>query len=157
MLVAQSYGNFWKRADSAAKAALQKYVTECLISYTDAYQYICQYVRDLWQRELDTAVNNKLHATKPLIGEQPSAYRSLRRVEVVLSRLRLAYNSLTHSYLLKGEPPPEDVTFNCGLTISHILVDYIEYDSFRLILLDKNFTITDIFNNVSPNKIISFI
>ena len=98
------YGN--ERADSAAKAALQKDVSECLISYTDAYQYISQYVRDLWQSEWDTAVNNKLHATKPLIGEQPSAYRSVRRDEVVLSRLKLGHSYLTHSYLLKGDPPP---------------------------------------------------
>ena len=67
-----------ERADAAANAALQKVVSECLISYTDAYQCISQYVRDLWQREWDTAVN-KLHATKPLIGEQLSAYRSVRR------------------------------------------------------------------------------
>ena len=31
-----------ERADSAAKAALQKVVSECLISYTYAYQYITQ-------------------------------------------------------------------------------------------------------------------
>ena len=47
------YGN--ERADFAAKAALQKGVSDCLISYTDAYQYISQYVRDLWQSEWDTA------------------------------------------------------------------------------------------------------
>ena len=93
-----------ERADSAAKAALQKDVSDCLISYTDAYQYISQYVRDLWQCEWDTAVNNKLHATKPLIGEQPPAYRSVRKYEVVLSRLKLCHSYLTHSYLLKGEP-----------------------------------------------------
>ena len=87
--------------------------------------------------------------TKPLIGEQPSAYRSVRRDEVVLSRLRLGHSYLTHSYLLKGEPPPECVTCNCRLTISHILVDCIEYDFFRLILFENNFTLTDIFNNVS--------
>ena len=28
-----------ERADSTAKAALQKDVSDCLISYTDAYQY----------------------------------------------------------------------------------------------------------------------
>ena len=78
-----------ERADSAAKAALQKDVSGCLIPYTDAYQYISQYVRDLWQSEWDTSVNNKLHATKPLIGEQPSAYRSIHRDKVVLSRLKL--------------------------------------------------------------------
>ena len=101
--------------------------------------------------------NNKLYATKPLIGEQPLAYRSVRRDEVVLSRLRLGHSYLTHSYLLKGDPPPECVTCNCRLTISHILVDCIEYDLFRLILFENNLTLTDIFNNVSPNKIISFI
>ena len=53
-------------ADSVAKAALQKDVSEsCLISYT--YQYIGQYVCDLWQSEWDTDVSNKLHAIKPLI------------------------------------------------------------------------------------------
>ena len=36
-------------AESAAKAALQKEVSDCIISYTDAYQYISQYVRDLWR------------------------------------------------------------------------------------------------------------
>ena len=69
----------------------------------------------------------------------------------------LLYSYLTHSYLFKGEPPPECVTCNCRLTISYILVDCIEYDFFRLILFENNFTLTDIFNNVSPNKIISFI
>ena len=137
-----------ERADSTAKAELQKDVSDCLISYTDAYQYISQYVRDLWQSEWETVVNNKLHATKHLIGEQPSAYRSVRRDEVVLFRLKLGHSYLTHSYLLNGEPPPECVTCNCRLTISHILIACIEYDFFQ---------IDFIFNNVSPNKIISFI
>ena len=44
-----------ERTDSAAKAALQKDVSNCLISYTDTYQYISQYVRDMWQRVWDTA------------------------------------------------------------------------------------------------------
>ena len=46
---------------------------------------------------------------------------------------------------------------NCRLTISHMLVDCIEYDFFRLNLFANNLTSTDIFNNVSPNKITSFI
>ena len=129
-----------ERADSAAKAALQKDVFDCLISYTDAYQYISQYVCDLWQSEWDTAVNNKLHAIKPLIGQQSSAYRSERRDEVVFSRLKLGHSYLAHSYLLKGEPPPECATYNRRLTISHILVNCLEYDFFRLILSENNFT-----------------
>ena len=90
-----------ERADSSAKAALQKDVSDCLISYTDDYQYISQYVHDLWQSEWDTAVNYKFHTKKPLIGEQLSAYRSIRRDEVVLSRLKLGQSYPTHSYLFK--------------------------------------------------------
>ena len=32
-------------------AAIGKYISECLISCTDAYQYISEYLRDLWQCE----------------------------------------------------------------------------------------------------------
>ena len=55
------------------------------MSYTDAYQHINQYVRVPWQSEWDTAVNNKLQVTKPLIGEQPSAYRSVENLRNDLS------------------------------------------------------------------------
>ena len=37
-------------------------------------------------------IYNKLHDTKPLIGKQPSAYRFIRRDEVVLSRLKLGHS-----------------------------------------------------------------
>ena len=64
------YGN--EHVNPAAKAALQKDASDCLISYTDAYQQIGQYVRNLWQSEGETAINNRFHATNPLIEEQPS-------------------------------------------------------------------------------------
>ena len=99
-----------ERADNLA--ALGKDVSECLISYTDAYQYINKYIRVVWQCEWDTSVNTKLQNTKPLIREQQSAYRSVRRDEVVLSRLKLWHSYLRHCYLLKGEPPLECVTCN---------------------------------------------
>ena len=51
-----------EQADAAAKAALEKEISECLLPYSDSRQYIGQYVRDLWQREWDLAVHNKLHA-----------------------------------------------------------------------------------------------
>ena len=66
-----------ERADSAAKAALQKDVSDCLISYTDAYQYISQYVRDLWQSEWDTAFN-----------KQASCYKTLDRRTAVRLQIR---------------------------------------------------------------------
>ena len=69
-------------------------------------------------------MGHKIHATKLLIGEQTSAYRSVHRNEVVLDRLKLGHSYLTHSCLLKGKPPAEYVTYHCHLTINHILVIY---------------------------------
>ena len=47
-----------ERADKAAKEALSKDVTECLVSYTDARQYISEHVKKQWQTEWDLAVNS---------------------------------------------------------------------------------------------------
>ena len=45
-----------KRADSTAKkAALQKDVSDCLISYTDACQYVCNLRQSEWTRLLTTS------------------------------------------------------------------------------------------------------
>ena len=120
-----------EKADVAAKDALNKEITEVLLPFSDARQYIGKHVHDLWQAEWGLAVNNKLHGIKPHIGEWPSANRSVRREEVVLTRLRIGHSYLTHSYLLKGEPPPECDTCDCRLTIQHILVDCIKYDFFQ--------------------------
>ena len=63
-----------ERADSAAKAALQKDASDYLISYNINTYAICGNAN---------GTRHKFHATKPLIGEQPSAYRSVRRDEPV--------------------------------------------------------------------------
>ena len=145
-----------EKADAAAKAALEKEVSECLLPYSDSRQYIGQYVRDLWQREWDMAVHNKLHAIKPTIGGQSFTYRSGKE-QVILDRLRIGHTRLTHSFLLKGEPPPECTTCECQLTIQHILVDCIEYDFIRPELFGNNTTLKDIFDNVPSDDIVMFI
>lgn len=146
-----------EKADHAAKEALQKPIFECQLSFTDARHYIGNYVHDLWQNEWNMAGNNKLHAIRPIIGNQPSATRSVRKDEVVLCRLRIGHTRLTHSHLMKQEPPPECVTCQCRLTIQHILVDCIEYDFFRTDLFKDNVTLYSIFKNVSPDTIILFV
>ena len=91
---------------------------------------ICGKVNGTWLLTTSIMLQN------PFIGELLSAYRSICRDEVVFSRLKLGHSYLTHSYLLKAKSPPECVTCNCRLTISHILVDCIEYNVFRLILFE---------------------
>ena len=141
-----------EKADAAAKAALEKEFSECLLPYSDSRQYIGQYMRDLWQREWDLAVHNKLHAINPTIGGQSFTYRS-RKEQVILDRTHTS-NSLIFT---EGEPPPECTTCECQLTIQHMLVDCIEYDFFRSELFGNNTTLKGIFDNVSYDDIIVFI
>ena len=112
-----------ERVYYAAFAALWKDVYDCLISYSDAYQYISQYVGDLWQHEWDMAVNNKLHSTKPLIRKQSYTYRFIHRDEVVLFRLKLGHTSTTptlHNTLLSLDL----WTYPAGVTV--LLARWIE-------------------------------
>ena len=76
-----------EHADSSAKAALGKEIRVVKLPYKDVRQYIGKYVTGLWQMDWDQEVNNKLHSIKPKLGDWTSAYRKVRRDEVLLCRL----------------------------------------------------------------------
>ena len=67
-------------------------VSECLISSIDAYQYISQYVRDLWQSEWDTAVNNKPHATLDR--------RTAAHLQIIYQKSWIVQHFVTHFLVL---------------------------------------------------------
>ena len=66
---------------------------------------------------------NKLHPVKPVLGDRQSSYRRGRKDEVVLCRTRIGHTHLTHSYILKKDPPPLCEHCQCILTVRHILVE----------------------------------
>ena len=63
-------------------------------------------------------------------------YRSLRREEVVLTRLRIGHTRLTNSYLLKREDQPFCISCNEPFTVKHFLIDCIEFSHVRPRVLD---------------------
>ena len=69
------------------------------------------------------APSHKLHSVKPVLGEWQSSYRQCRKDEVVLCRARISHTHLTHSYILKKDPPPVCEHCQCNLTVRHILVE----------------------------------
>ena len=144
-------------ADSSAKAALGKEIRVVKLPYKDVRQYIGKYVTGLWQMDWDQEVNNKLHSIKPKLGDLTSAYRSVRRDEVLLCRLRIGHTRLTHSFLFNDEDPPECDTCQCITTVKHILLDCTKYTAFRQELFKDHTTVHDIFDKVDHNKIILFI
>ena len=73
---------------------------------------------------------NKLHEIKPVLGKN-TMYRSLRREEVVLTRLRIGHTRLTHSYLLEREDQPLCISCTEPFTVKYFLIDCFEFSQVR--------------------------
>ena len=112
-----------EKADLAAKSSLDLPRAKVGVPYTDFKYLIGQYIFYTWQNDWDGAVINKLHSVKPVLGDWHSSYRRCRKDEVVLCRARIGHTHLTHSYILKKDPPPQCEHYHCILTVRHILVE----------------------------------
>ena len=66
---------------------------------------------------------SKLHSVKPVLGDWQSSYRRYRKDEVVLRRALIGHTHLTHSYILRKDPPPLCEHCQCIMTVHHILVE----------------------------------
>ena len=94
-----------------------------LVYPTLIFKYLIgQYIFSTWQDDWNSAVMNKLHSVKPVLGDWQSSYRRCRKDEVVLCRARIGHTHLTHSYILRKDPPPQCEHCQCILTVRHILV-----------------------------------
>ena len=106
-----------EKADSAAKSALDLPRAKVGVPYTDFKYLISQYIFPTWQDDWNGAVVNKLHSVKPVLGDW------CRKDKVVLCRARIGHTYLTHSYILKKDPPPQCEHYQCILTVRYILVE----------------------------------
>jgi len=147
------HGN--ERADRAAKAALEGPICTMKIPHSDFIPYVCDYVRRMWQAQWD-ACNQKLRQIKKAVGEVPGCYRQIRRDEIVLARARMGHTYFTHSFLLRGEPPPQCIACQCSLTVKHILIECVDFAIARV----NHFTahsLDELFNKIDVRHILSYL
>ena len=111
-----------EKADSAAKSALDLPRAKIGVPYTILKYLISQYIFSTWQDDWNGSVVNKLHSVKPVLRDWQSSYRRCRKDEVVLCRALIDHTHLTHSYILKMDPPPQCEHCQCILTVRDILV-----------------------------------
>ncbi len=124
--------------------------------YPDFKRRIKDCLRQKWQASWNDAVNNKLHAIKPTLGEWTPSYRSVRREEVVIARIRLGHTYLTHSYILKGEDPPECIACNEPFTVKHFMLECFDLQPTR----NHYYVVQDmreLFDTVNITNIIDFL
>lgn len=145
-----------EQVDYVAKAALDLPYINSSVPYLDFKGAVRGYTKQLWQDQWDLATDNKLHYIKPILGSRALTSHQSRREEIVLARLRIGHTYLTHSYLLKGEPPPECIACQEPLTVKHILLYCVDFNHIR----SQYFNCTDIkelFDKTDPTTILDFI
>lgn len=139
---------FNEEVDNLAKLATNLQFNENVVSMEDALREIKKTRYD----EINNRWNNstaKLRRVKPDCYKWTSSYRSLRREEVILTRLRIGHSRLTQEYLFKKEAVP---LCECGsdLTIFHIFNECVKHkhlkDKFKLSTME-----VDIGNNIKNN------
>nr|CAD7402320.1 unnamed protein product [Timema poppensis] len=81
-----------------------------------------------------TPAQNKLRSIRDGVSRWPSSIRKSRREEVIVTRLRVGHTSLTHGFLLRGDPPPVCEFCDAPLSVYHILVECRKLAPIRLAL-----------------------
>ena len=126
-----------EKADTVAKEAASSEDTQTLdraLPHTDMKKPIRDAIRKGWQDKwlsLDRE-GRKLREIKRDVGDWNSSYNKNRRIETVLSRLRIGHTNITHSYLMQGQAnPPECERCRKCITVKHILVECSKYATAR--------------------------
>ena len=141
-----------EQADKSAKAAMNDLPSIMTIPFSDYEPYIHTYIRKKWLDFLDNQLENKFHSVQPTLGCWPLSSRRNRRVELVLSRIRIGHSYLTQRHLLVGENPPECVSCQERRTVSHTLVHCAAYIHIRDCYFHVD-NLKDVFDLVDPANI----
>ena len=112
-----------EKADSRAKSALDLPCAKVGVPYNKFKNKIKQYIVSTRQDDWNGVVVNKLHSVNLVLGDWQSSYRRCRKDEVVLCHAPISHTHLTHSYILKKDPPLQYEHCQCILTVHHILVE----------------------------------
>ena len=145
-----------EKADMAAKESTDLDISDLKVPYTDFKQQINYFMSNSFQEFWNSFPNNKLYQIKPTLGEQLNSFRISRKEEVVLCRLRIGHTYFTHSFLLKGEDPPECIACQEPYTVKHILLDCGDLAFIRQRFYRAT-SLKDLFDRVNAKTILSFL
>ena len=93
------------------------------------------YILNKWQGRWASSslVNNKKYKKiRSSIKPWLSSFNANRRLEIILSRLRIGHTFLTHKFLLESGSPPVCGECNSTLSVEHILVQCTKYRNMRI-------------------------
>ena len=112
-------------ADQAAKSATQKTTVDIhTVPVRDVQNFIKRSLLQARQTEWQ-GTNFKLTTVKDSVRPWSSSFRSARREEIILTRLRIGHSFFSHSFLLRREDAPTCGMYVCGtnLSVEHVLLE----------------------------------
>ena len=115
-----------KRADWAAKKALNCDVEPRLITHSDLTPILAIHIKSKWQHEWDQNIN-KLHEIEPSKEKPPHTHIGGRRDEVVFSCCHIGHSWFPHAFLLKGDTRPECIGCPAPLILKHVSLDCVDF------------------------------
>ena len=125
------------------------------------HKYILHKWQEWWSSPL-LANNKKLRAIRPLLYFWQSSFQSSfhrdRRIEIVLTWLRIGHCRLTHGFILDGGSAPVCAHCDGFLTVEHILVHCTRYVDERRRYRVDGMTISEVLgDNININNVTGFL
>jgi hypothetical protein len=118
------------KADDLACQGRFQAVIPAAVPPQDVVRWTKDSIRESWDSEWFNSRNSALRRIKPITLPWPDNPNPKHRR--ILSRLRIGHTRLTHSHLLEKSDPPSCTTCGVPLTIPHILVDCLMFDTQRV-------------------------
>ncbi len=120
----------------------------------DPSEYIYQKITLQLQVEWNQSKPSLLLKIKPRWQKWKANFRTHRREEIVLTRLRIGHSPLTHQYILDRDSPPL-CSCKSPLTIPHILDSCEKFQTLRRLMFPKQPVTTNyLTNNIDFNNTI---
>ena len=145
-----------EQADKLAKEAalLQGEPAYYSYPYKDFYTIVKRAVFTRWREQWQATNNNKLRAIKNDVTVWPSSKNNVRKMETILTRLRIGHTHITHSHLMEGRAAPYCGSCIVPLTVEHLLVECPDYRDERLRYFGSaNFTLIELIGEKPYRKI----
>jgi ribonuclease HI len=146
------------RADGLAKAAIETDgINNDAVHHMDLRCVLHRSTSNMFNNYWGAQTSNKLYKIMPDL--KPVAKPCLsRKCDAMLHRLRIGHTALTHSYLLRGEPPPLCESCDQPLSVEHVLLKCKKWHQVRGRFF-KTTCLKNLFNHniVDPNRIFGFL
>ena len=145
-----------ERADALAKESLHlAYPEHTKALYMDHKFYIRKAINNIFNNQWSSLNSNKLQEIIPEISPRKSVNLP-RKIETLLTRLRIGHTPFTHNFILLGEPPPHCVGCDQAVTVKHILTECIDFENSRKKFF-RTRSLKMLFDIVESTKIVEFL